>query len=220
MALAEVDSGINCAQCSVGRASGLGAGAFCPFIDRNRRAGELLYLQGDTADHVWFVKRGTVVLSRLDRSSETERAHAVRLQGAFIGLEAVVNDRYLDTARAATDVVVCGATRDGIDAWLGPSGTPARTALEITLRTACGPELRHARTSGSAVERVAAWLADEGPRGVTLTLPRRVMAELLGMRPETFSRALGALSELGAIETTRTTLRITDNAALIAAAGQ
>ena len=37
---------LECATCAVGIASGVGAGAFCPFVDRQRRAGELLYLEG------------------------------------------------------------------------------------------------------------------------------------------------------------------------------
>ena len=212
---------INCSQCAVGLASGLGSGGFCPFVDRNRKAGELLYLEGEAAGHIWFVKRGTVVLTRQDRpgaGSGEGRVHAVRFPGTFIGLEALVTGSYVDTARAATDVVLCGATRDGMDAWLGPKGTPSRTALEVTLRTSCRDQIRRSGADGSAVSRVASWLADEGPRGVTLSLPRRVIADLLGMRPETLSRALATLTQRGAIETTRTTLRITDADRLLEAA--
>ena len=50
-------------------------------------------------------------------------------------------------------------------------------------------------------------------------LPRRILADLLGMRPETFSRALTALSERGAIAVTRTTLRIADQETLAEIAG-
>jgi DNA-binding transcriptional regulator YhcF (GntR family) len=55
---------------------------------------------------------------------------------------------------------------------------------------------------------------------VTLELPRRVVADLLGMRAETLSRALAELVQRGATATTRTTLRIVDSSALAMAAGR
>ncbi len=205
----------SCAQCEVGIASGVGHGQFCPFVDRHRRAGELLYLEGEPASHIWYIKHGTVVLYRESGDKDAEgRAHAVRFQGTFIGLEALVSDYYADSARASSDVVICGATRDGMDAWLGPKGTPARSALEITLRAQSADSNRHT-PRGSAVRRVATWLVDEGPRGATATLPRKLVADLLGMRPETFSRALAHLTKAGAISTTRTTLRILDDGKLV-----
>jgi CRP-like cAMP-binding protein len=213
--------GVNCRNCEVGAASGVGGGQFCPFVDRSRRAGELIYVEGEPAEHVWFVKSGTVVLQRESYGHETEgHVRAVRFAGTFIGLEGLVNDVYVDTARASTAVVLCGATRRGMDAWLGPKGSPARTALEITLRANCADQVRRSATDGNATKRVAAWLCDEGPRATTATLPRRLVADLLGMRPETFSRALTRLSKVGAVVTTRTTVRIVDQDLLVRMAGR
>lgn len=202
-------------------ASGVGAGGFCPFIDRRHAIGQLLYLEGEAARHIWYVKSGTVVLVRRSRDSQGEgRVRAVRFPGSLIGLEALISDRYVDSARTASDAVLCGITREGADAWVGAPGSPARTALELTLRSACADPARPAATDGSAVERVAAWLCDEGPRGVTLELPRHVIADLLGMRPETLSRALTRLCDQGAIAASRTTLRIRDEDLLAGAAGR
>jgi CRP-like cAMP-binding protein len=63
------------------------------------------------------------------------------------------------------------------------------------------------------VARVAAWLLDAAP-GEMGALPRHVVAELLGMQPETLSRALAALAEAGAIEVTRRRIDVRDHAAL------
>ncbi len=200
-----------CTVCEVGVASGTREGHFCPFVNRERKSGEIIYVEGEDAPRIWYLKRGTVVLMR--KVSETRgegQVRAVRFPGSFIGLEAMVVDHYLDTARAATDVALCGITRDGMDAWLGPPGTPARTALEMTLRTASMDLAQRAPRDGNAMKRVAAWLLDEGPGANTLELPRRILADLLGMRPETFSRALTSLADRGAIDVTRTTLRIAD----------
>lgn len=205
-----------CAGCPVGAASGAGKGQFCPFVDRSRNAGEVLYLEGEAADYVWFVKSGTVVLHRAnDDNHGAGPARAVRFGGSFIGLEALVEDTYRDTARTTTDVVLCGATRDGMDAWLGPEGTPARTALELTLRAERdSPPRTSAPSDGSALQRVARWLWTEGPRESRLNLPRHIVADLLGMRPETLSRSLTRLVERGAIDSRRTELRILDNGLL------
>ncbi len=211
---------ISCIDCAVGLASGTAQGQFCPFVNRARQAGELLMLAGEPAEHCWFVKEGTVALYREANAHDAgSSAYAVRFPGSFVGLEAMVSDRYLDTARATTDVVVCGITRTGMDAWLGAKGTPCRTALEISLRSSVDPRRRTA-ASGPAIRRVADWLCDEGPRGSAAALPRKLVAELLGMRAETFSRALAQLAASGAIVTTRRTLRIVDERALEQFAGR
>ncbi len=215
-----VDQPINhCCQCPIGQASHPDDDS-CPFVDRSRRAGELIFLQGDQADRVWFVKQGTVLLSRQGGEDLGEgRVRAVRFVGSFIGLEALVSDEYGDTARASTDAVLCGITKDKIDTWLGPNQSPARVALELSLRADNTDLPRLAQTDGSAVERVAAWLHSEGPRGATLTLPRKVVADLLGMRAETLSRALASLASKEAIAVSRNTLRIIDDDKLREAAG-
>jgi CRP-like cAMP-binding protein len=208
---------LECSACEIGRASGLGRGQFCPFIERRLPAGTAVFSAGDAADHVWFVRAGTVVLSREVGRGET-RARAIRFAGSLVGLEALVSPVYADTATAATEVSLCGATSVGVDLWLGARGTPARTALEITLRASGADRPRESPGDGSAVARLARWLLDEGPRGVTLGVPRHVIADLLGMRAETLSRALGELARRGAIATTRTTLRIVDEERLADAA--
>lgn len=210
---------VDCSTCQVGRASGVGAGQFCPFIERKIRVGELIYRAGDDAARVWFVRSGTVVLSRSPSEGDgsDERARAVRFAGSFLGLEALVAPSYIDTARASSNVSLCGATVQGVDVWLGPRGTPARTALELTLKSASQDRPRASASDGNAISRFARWLLEDVPRDVPLQLPRRAVAELLGMRPETLSRSIATLSERGAIASTRTSLRIIDESLLAAA---
>ena len=210
-----------CSSCPIGAASTTERDNFCPFVDRVRQPGALIYLEGEPAHHVWFVKEGTVALLRKGGENNAEGCvHAVRFAGSFIGLETLVTGHYIDSARATTRVTLCGTTRVGVDAWLGARTSPARTALELTLRTLCADLPRRAPPDGTAVERVAAWLCDEGPRGVTISLPRKIIADLLGMRPETLSRALASLTRSGAITTTRTELEIVDDARLGELAGR
>lgn len=199
----------HCATCAIGKASAHGAGGLCPLIDRPIAAGDTIFSQGDPAKILFFVKEGAVSLTRDRSGGKSARVCAIRFPGSLFGTESVIGGAYAFTATAASDSVVCTVAGEGIDQWLGPKDTPARTALELTLRAHQG-DVVHSAATGTAEQRVASWLCEEGPRGVTLALPRKVVADLLDMRAETLSRALAALSEQGALEVSRTTLRIAD----------
>lgn len=212
---------VPCTACALGAASTAAGHTFCPFVDRTRAAGELIYLEGEPAEQVWFLKQGTIALLRKGGENDAEgRVRAVRFAGSFIGIETLVTDRYLDSARATTNVILCGITPAGLESWLGPRNTPARTMLELILRTQCDESPRRAPPDGSAIERVAAWLCDESPRGDPLELPRRIVADLLGMRAETLSRAISALVDRGIVSATRTEIEIVDRARLRALAAR
>ena len=200
---------ITCANCGIGTSFPTIQG--CSLIDRKRAANEVICVEGEPAEYIWFVKEGTLALHRAGTEDDGEgRIRAVRFQNSIIGLEALISDKYVYTARAISDVTLCGAPREAWDRFVGAKGTVARTALEITLRTECSDVLRTG-AEGDALSRVATWLRDEGPSGMTLTLPRRIVAELLKMRPETLSRALATLAERGAIDVNRQNVRITSD---------
>jgi len=206
---------VHCESCPVGVVSTRSVTGGCPFVTRTRSKGELLYLEDEVAAYCWFVKRGTVALFRKDKLEQGfGRIRALRFPGSFIGLEALVSPHYLDSARAETNVTLCGTSLQDIDAWLGVKEAPARTALELTLLANCGDAPRCAARDGNAVQRVASWLCDEGPREATFVLPRQTVANLLGMRPETLSRALAELARRGAVSVTRARIRITNVAVL------
>jgi CRP-like cAMP-binding protein len=194
-------------------------GTECPFDDQEHAKGDYLFHEGDAAEQVWFIKRGTVVLHRSSGDEGDARARAVRRPGSFVGLEALVRPRYLDSARTSEPTTACRASKRTIDEWLGAPGTPARTALEQVLLTEAEEPQRAASPDGTATRRVARWILQSVSEGADYQLPRRDVAGLLGMVPETFSRALAALSRVGAIETTRRHLRIKDALALRNAAG-
>lgn len=182
-------------------------GGRCPLVNRRRKAQETIYLEGDAADSVWFVKRGAVVLSRAGEDG-VDHPHAVRPPGTFVGLEALVRPNYADTARTTEPTVLCGISRTAVDTWFGPRGSPARMALEVTLLTGTAASPRAATADGTAVQRVARWVLTH--EDDVHHLPRRVMASLLGMVPETLSRSLASLAATGAIQVDRKRVVIVD----------
>lgn len=204
---------VACAFCPVGAASHVSEGGQCPMVDRRKAAGSCLYLGGAPADTIYFVKHGAVALTRAAGDGEGS-PHAVRRAGSFLGLEAILQPTYLDSARAITDVTVCATSRAQMLGWLDRMGT-ARVVLDSVLHAIAGDNTGRAQTDGNAPQRVARWLRDTTKQK---KLPRSILAGLLGMKPETLSRALAALARFGAITLTRTRMDVRDGALLAAVA--
>ena len=203
-----------CAGCAIGAPSMPGGDSRCPMIERHRSAGACLYIAGEPAERILFVKRGAITLAReIDHGRSESVTWTVRRPGTVLGVEALVRETYLDSARAVTDVVVCVASRDDVGAWMGSRDGAARALLDCVLLTPCADAPRRAGSEGSAQQRVAAWLLEQA-REPQSSLPRQVVAALLGMLPETLSRALGALASRGLVEVTRKTVRVLDEHAL------
>lgn len=204
--------GSACAGCAIGGVAG-GDGR-CPMVERQRSAGACLYLAGEGAERIMFVKRGAVTLSRDVEHGRTESVTwAVRRPGSVLGAEALVRDTYLDSARAVTDVTVCVAPREDVRGWLHAREGAGRALLECVLLTQCADAPRRAASEGSAQQRVASWLLEQAPEQPS-PLPRQVVAALLGMLPETLSRALTALAGRGLVEVSRKAVRVIDARAL------
>lgn len=173
------------------------------------RPGERICEEGAPADWAWFVKRGLAIVSRgAGGRRAVEAASHVVSPGGLVGLEALVSPVYAATARAAGDATLCVISRGNLDAWLGARGSPARAILE---QIAGGRSLgapRAASPDGTAVARVARWLLGIARDGVAPPLERRVVASLLGMAPETLSRALAKLKRAGGVTISGRHLRI------------
>jgi CRP-like cAMP-binding protein len=207
--LLHTTSDVGCAFCPIGGASHVSLGGDCPMIDRRRGAGTFLYLADTPADTIYYVKHGTIALSRtLGQNRGEDAPHTVRHAGSLIGLEAIVHPTYLDSARAITDVTVCATSREQMKAWLEQSGT-SKVVLERVLGAMAKDTPGRATTDGNAKERVARWLLDSRHTRET-RLPRSVLAGLLGMKPETLSRALAAIARTKCIHVTRARIDVKD----------
>ena len=184
-------------------------------------AGTTLYVEGMPATRVIYVVAGFVGLWR---GAEEERGAGVpgltRRAGGLLGSEGLAQQEYADTAITLTDVTICTAERQRVWCW-ATEGTveAARAVMEVLIRTQCSEQPRASSAEGTASRRIARWLADESRGGVGPPIPRAVIAGLLGMLPETFSRGLATLSARGAIAVNRKEIRVIDPERLLREAG-
>lgn len=206
------------ARCPIGLAAGCSDGAPCPLTPHAFPAGAALASEGSPADRVWYLRRGTVALYRDAGPEGGEFPWVIRKEGTLVGEEALVQDDFSDTAVALTAGAACVGRRDVLRAWIDRGGDGARAVLALVIRARVAAAPRPSTPDGSAPRRVARWLADEARGGRAPQLPRHVLAGLLGMKPETLSRALAALARDGAVHVTRHEVRVVDAARLLAAA--
>lgn len=206
---------VGCERCPIGAASHVDEGRACPMVPRRRPTGACVHGEGEPAAHVFYVKHGIVTLAR-DGRKDACSPHALRRAGAVLGLEALVERSYRDSAYALTDLTICSAPVARLTAWL-ETPLAARTLLDNVLRTSRADQPLRATTDGSARVRVARWLVDAGEPVVKLR--RATLAGLLGMQPETLSRALSTLVRAGAVAVGRGRIEVRDLDALRTLAG-
>jgi CRP-like cAMP-binding protein len=204
-----------CRRCPVGIASGIAERGRCPFVPRKRAAGAVLHVAGEAVERVSFVKRGAVLITRsVDEERVEGTPWAIRRVASFLGLEGLVGAHHLDSARAMTDVTLCSATLHAVEAWIESRRTAARILLDSALRSGTRERPLRGNADGTAPRRAASWLLENADRRLPGAVSRQVMAGLLGMRPETLSRALRTLAERGVIRHGRATIEILDRARL------
>jgi CRP-like cAMP-binding protein len=183
-------------------------------------AGAMLSIEGAPVDRVWYVVDGVVALVR---EAGERRGVGVpwttRRPGSLVGEEALVQGEYADSAIALTHVTACSAEAEVFRRWAADGGARASHAvMEAVIRTRCADGPRASSAEGTASRRVARWLAEECRGSVAPGIPRSVIAGLLGMLPETFSRALARLVTRGAITVSRKQISVVDAAKLLAEA--
>lgn len=199
-------------RCLIGKAAGCGSGGRCPLTPRAVAAGTMMCIEGASVDRVWYVLSGTVALVRdVGEQRGAGVPWSTRRAGTLVGDEALVQNEYADTAVALADVTACSAEVGVFRAWVASvDADAARTLMEVLIRGRSADGPRPSSAEGTAARRLARWLADECRGGVAPAFPRTLLAGLLGMLPETLSRALSSLVASGAIAVTRARIEIVD----------
>lgn len=200
---------LRCQTCELVVRSGIDE---CPYRDTRREAGSVLLYQGQKAPSILYLRRGQVVLSTT-AASGAEVSCAVRGPDTLLGLEALVDAPMPYQVWALTDVVLCMLDADAFATWVGSTRSPLGATLGFALKEASRRVGERQALEGTAVQRVARFLlqhSEAANGGEPLRTPQRLLAGILGMRPETLSRALSELRLAGALAAGRGGLRIRD----------
>ncbi len=166
------------------------------------RREEEIFGEGEDADFVYRVVRGAVRTCKV-LSDGRRQIDAFHLPGDLFGFEPDTKHRL--TAEAVADTVVLLFRRRQIDEVASRDVQAACKLWDMTLRS-LGHAQDHMILLGrrTALERVAAFLLQldarlGGTGSLDLAMPRRDMADYLGLTLETVSRALSQLQSEGVI---------------------
>lgn len=174
--------------------------------------------------HVFgLVRRGVLIRQRLDEAGRATSIDAAG-PGCMFPIEPARREGIsVSCDYAATDLIVCLCPATILDDVLDESNRAGRDLLSLQLAALERVErLTQARGAATVRQRVASLLLvladtlspprqrDRLPSG----LQQRDMSKLLGVRHETFCRALGELEATGAIERDPDGLLIVDRAGL------
>ena len=186
----------SCSECPLGTTR---AGP-CPFTPRRFTAGAVVSPQGEVARNVYFVREGTVALSGLGADG-SERSLGIRGPRSMLCWEAFQGKSSPVEVRTLTPSRVCALPVAEAANWAGPPDSPARALLSLLVEELVQREEESEARLGDTVGRVARFLLSWSPPGEApkARLRKQVIARSLGMRPETFSRALTRLVEKGLV---------------------
>lgn len=196
-----------CESCPLGR-----AGSRCPFTPSQIPSGAVVCAQGEVHPVTYFIREGVVTLCTVD-SGGTERSLALRGPRSLLCLEAVLGQPSPYELRALTPLRLCAIPVGALGPWVGPELSPSRVMLSLLLEELRSRQEDAGWKRGGSVSRVARFLLSWGlqPTGLR-NLEKQLIARMLGMRAETFSRCLSRLSARGLIS--RVGDRVLDEAGL------
>jgi CRP/FNR family transcriptional regulator, dissimilatory nitrate respiration regulator len=182
---------------------------------RTAHRGTTLFLQGEPADRFYLVFEGWIKLFRTTAAGAVSVIHVVAPGETFAEAALFGSALYPVTAEAATDCRLLAITRRAFTRTLEnePSAVMA-TLASLSLRLRSQVQEIEQRQVQSTAQRVGAFLLRLCPPGedhATFDLPfeKGLLARRLGMKPETFSRALSKLKGTG-VHTAGPTVSVTN----------
>lgn len=184
--------------------------------------GALVCRAGDAPEGLFVVAAGHVALS-VHRKQDREKVIEVCAPEDSFGEECIAGGACAVSARAASAALLVHLPQQAVLEAMARYPVLARCILRGVSRKILQAthEIGDSATR-SGVQRLAGYLLrclerhDGGPASVTLAVPKRVIASLLGVSSATFSRLLAALAERGLIEVSGRRIRVPRPEALVA----
>jgi CRP-like cAMP-binding protein len=177
--------------------------------------GAILFLQDEPADRFYLVLEGWVKLSRITPGGIESVINVVAPGETFAEAAMFASAKFPVTAEAATDGRVIPITRAAFTRALeSDPGAVMAMLASLSMRLRFHVHQIEQLQVQSTAQRVGAFLlrfCPAGPGNATFELPfdKSLIARRLGMKPETFSRALGKLRGIG-VETHGATVSVED----------
>lgn len=193
-----------------------------PIDDLEYRAGQSLYREGDQAQSLFTIRSGTVKLLRMTADGQQRIVRLLRA-GDVAGLECTTGAQYENEAVAMTDVSVCR-----IPASVVQTLSQRSPHIHAQLMKRWHQALKEADdwladiNFGTAARRVRQFILKmrhSADPTVTTLFSREEMGAMMGLKLETVSREVSALSKAGVIapmDKIGRTYRIVDAGALAA----
>jgi len=179
----------------------------------------LLFLQGDEADHFYVVLQGWVKLFRATADGHEGVISVIPTGQSFAEAAIFENGRYPVSASTLDETRLLAIPAETFIA-----GVVENSSYVLKILASMSCQLHRLVNQveelvlKSSVERVAGYLSelcpnDAGPALIRLPLDKAVIAQRLGMQPETLSRSFARLRNLG-VESKGGQVRIDDVSAL------
>jgi CRP-like cAMP-binding protein len=175
--------------------------------------GEHLFHMNEPARQLVCLVQGSVRVYRVFPDGKEKVIHLVRAPALIAEAPTFTGGAYPSSADCTTDCVVVAIPREAL---LGAATRlpelPWRMMAELFSRLREVTHSLEAHSQQSGVVRVASFLIGlgHGKSAVDLPAAKKDVANYLGLRAESFSRALKVLQKTGAIEVTERQIRIVD----------
>lgn len=209
-----------CAQCGHGVVSGASDQALALWnqarVTRLYRRGEILFRQGEPSAGVFCTSSGLTKLYRSSLSGETQ------ILGLIGGLQVLGHCSLLcdqpmaSTAEVVKEAQICFVDRQTVFQCMALDARLSTNLSRLLARQLTNAENRLFSVACLSVRaRLARLLLEIIPvQGPPVQLTRSEMAQIVGTKPESVSRALHELSGMGLVALEKRRIEIVDRAAL------
>ncbi|MDE3074520.1 MAG: Crp/Fnr family transcriptional regulator [Chloroflexota bacterium] len=187
---------------------------------RELQPGQVLFLQGEAAGHIYLVSEGRVEAVHLSPDGRKFVSFEAR-RGDVLGEGALLEDAvYSCSAQAVAAATVIRLRGETVSALLREGGDFAASfAVALSRRLAQTEQRAGQLALGDLETRVAGVLLDESDKGAqTVALTHREIAERAGAARESVTEALNRFRREGVVELTRGAIRVASVARLAALA--
>ena len=183
--------------------------------------GQLLFSQGDPADAFYWVAEGVIRLFRASPQGDEKVIDLIGPNRFFAEAVLFMGSRYPINASAQSQARLIAFDGPSFRAWLALDANRCfRLLAAMSARMHKLVNEIDRLTLMKGADRLLQYLLDHsdpdetGRHKVELEAPKQVIASRIGVKPETFSRLLHKLTDIGCVEMDGTTLYIRDPEAM------